>query len=226
MIAGQISTQPAHSGIETTRATSLPRLLSLVGVGFAVALFLGVGFVNIPHDATDAEMAAWWSDSGNTTSVVISGVLITLAALAFHAMIVTLKSRIDVSSRSGDILTQFIAGAGLISAVLMAASRLPILAIAVGMKRDDEPIPGTDLLRYFPQLGYAAMGLSVSLAGVTLLLLGLTAMRLPGIAIWFRWTSLILGAVLAVGGVVIGPLIIPVLLLWAVLFTVEQWRSQ
>lgn len=226
MIAGKLSTQPAQAGMETSRATSLPRLLSLVGIGFALALFLGVGFVNIPHDATDAEMAAWWSDSGNTTSVVISGVLITLAALAFHAMIVTLKSRIGVASRSGEVLTQVLAGVGLISAALMAASRLPILAIAAGMKRDDEPMPGTDLLRYFPQLGYAAMGLSVSLAGVTLLLLGLAAMRLSGFAVWFSWTSVILGAVLAIGGVVIGPLMIPVLLLWAVLFSVEQWRSQ
>jgi len=60
------STAPVRAASRTSR-TSAAKAASASAVLFAVAFFLTVATVNVPHKATDAELLDWWQTSANLT---------------------------------------------------------------------------------------------------------------------------------------------------------------
>ena len=136
------------------------RIGSLAGVGFAIFFFVGVAMLEIPENATDQELVAWWSDSGNRTAAVVSMYLFVLAGLCFLIFLVALRSRLlAVEGGSGD-LTALAVGSGLVfvSLLSVAAAARGVIGFAVESPANNEPLPGPDTLRYLPQIGYAITG--------------------------------------------------------------------
>src|SRR4051812_37420687 len=64
----------------------------------AVALFVTVASVDVPHDPTDAELLHWWQQQSNRTSGVISGVAAIAVAVSF-AVVANYLPRLQGASR-------------------------------------------------------------------------------------------------------------------------------
>ena len=53
--------------VQLTPSTAARKVAAVASALFAVALFMTVASVDVPHDATDAELLHWWQQSGNRT---------------------------------------------------------------------------------------------------------------------------------------------------------------
>ena len=205
------------------------RIGSLAGVGFAIFFFVGVAMLEIPENATDQELVAWWSDSGNRTAAVVSMYLFVLAGLCFLIFLVALRSRLlAVEGGSGD-LTALAVGSGLVfvSLLSVAAAARGVIGFAVESPANNEPLPGPDTLRYLPQIGYAITGTGGLLAAA--LSMAATSVLILRTAVFGRWLAWVgAAAVLAVVGAAIalsGVLAIPALLIWTVAVSISMWRA-
>lgn len=208
---------------------SFTRIGSLAGVGFAIFFFVGVAMLEIPENATDQELVAWWSDSGNRTAAVVSMYLFVLAGLCFLIFLVALRSRLlAVEGGSGD-LTALAVGSGLVfvSLLSVAAAARGVIGFAVESPANNEPLPGPDTLRYLPQIGYAITGTGGLLAAA--LSMAATSVLILRTAVFGRWLAWVgAAAVLAVVGAAIalsGVLAIPALLIWTVAVSISMWRA-
>ena len=58
---------------QLTPSTPARKVAAAASALFGVALFMTVAAVDVPHDATDAELLQWWQQSGNRMSGLVSG---------------------------------------------------------------------------------------------------------------------------------------------------------
>jgi hypothetical protein len=204
------------------------RIGSLAGVGFAIFFFIGVAMLETPENASDQELVAWWSDSGNRTSAVVSMYLFVLAGLCFLVFLVALRSWLLAAEGGRGDLTALVFGSGLVfvSLLSVAAAARGVIGFAVESPTSDESLPGPDTLRYLPQVGYAITGTggllaaAVSMAATSVLIVRTAVFRR-----WLAWVGavavlVVVGAAIALSAV----LAIPALLVWAVAVSAAMWR--
>jgi hypothetical protein len=108
------------------------RLGALAGFAFALSFFVGVAMLEIPRGATDAELVAWWSDSGNRFTAVVSMYLFVLAGLCFLVFLIKLRSRLlAAEGGAGELTALVVASGGVFVAILfVAAAARGVIAIA------------------------------------------------------------------------------------------------
>ncbi len=205
------------------------RIGSLAGVGFAIFFFVGVAMLEIPENASDQELVAWWSDSGNRTAAVVSMYLFVLAGLCFLLFLAALRSRLLAAEGGSGDLTALAVGSGLVfvSLLSVAAAARGVIGFAVESPANNEPLPGPDTLRYLPQIGYAITGTGGLLAAaVSMAATSLIVLRTAAFGRWLAWVGA--AAVLAVVGAAIalsGVLAIPALLIWTIAVSLAMWRA-
>jgi hypothetical protein len=198
-----------------------PRVAALFGVAFAVFLFLGVASLNVPSQATDQELTNWWSKSGNQDSARLSMGFVAISAIAFIVFTSYLRDRLNSGGgTSGNAMFGVALGA---AAVLFATAAIRG-TIANAITRD-EPMPGVDTLRFFPELSYAFMEVAVIASGVAILLGSWAMKQTATFPAWPAWVGFVTGALTVVGGVFVGAFIIPIVLIWALAMSVAVWRN-
>ena len=204
--------------------TSTGRAAALSAITLGVCLFLTVAFVNVPQDATDAELVRWWQDAANRRAGLASG----LAATGVAAAAAVVRHRLGTLPGARD-------------SAWMAFARTMATAVAclwlvtgavramVGHLVDvmGEPLPSPDVLRTVTALNYVLLGLS-GMAALGLMILGVSVavLRDRSWGRWFGWfgvgcAALVLGAVLARYGAYASP----VGILWALGLGVALWRA-
>ena len=125
---------------------------------FGVCMFWTVASVDVPHDASDAELLDWWQQSGNRMSGVISG-LFAMCAATLLAVVANHVHRLD-ATRSSPMWRAFarsMAAAFTAAMLITAATRSAIGHLVDVM---GEPLPSVDVLRYATALNYQVLGLS------------------------------------------------------------------
>ena len=204
------------------------RLGAVAGVAFAVLFFLGTAMLDIPHGLGDEETAAWWADSGNQTTAVVSMYCFAVAGLCFLAFLVQLRSRLLAAEGGGGALTSLVvsSGAVFVAMLFVAAVSRGVIGFAVKSPRADEPIPGTDTLRYLPQIGTTALGVCGLLAAAVAI--GVTSWLIARTRVfprWLAWVGAIAALLIVVASAALsGVLAIPAVLVWAVAASVVMWR--
>lgn len=201
---------------------------AMAGVAFSALLFLAIASFNPLTEATDAEVAAWWADSGNLRDNVISMYLMLASVPCFLLFLVTLRGRLESAEGEGPSLSSFVFAAGLCfaAAVLIAASARGLIAQAV--KFGDEPLPGPDTLRtvtVFSMTTFALVAMPAS--AITLAAASWLIVRARVMAVWVGWTGFIVaGAIAVTTAFLVGPYVLPLLFLWVTATSVELWRTQ
>ncbi len=220
----------AAVGIERAKRVTGGRLGALAGAAFAVCFFLGVAMLEIPKNASDSELVAWWSDSGHQTTAVVSMYLFVLAGLCFLVFLGKLRSRLLAAEGGTGELTALVvaSGAVFVAMLFVAAASRGLIGFAVKSPVNDEPLPGPDTLRYIPQLGYAVTGTGGMLA--VALAIGTTSWLIVKTGAFGRWLAWVGGlAVLAVaiaGALLSAVIAIPAVLVWALAASVALWRGR
>ena len=206
------------------------RLGAVAGAAFALLFFLGTAMLDIPLGLSDAETVAWWSDSGNQTTAVVSMYCFAIAGLCFLVFLVQLRSRLLAAEGGAGALTTLVVASGtvFVAMLLVAAMARGLIGFAVKAPvNDDVPLPGPDTLRYVPQIGTTALGTGGLLAAaVAIATTSWLIVRTGVFSRWLAWvgglaTLLIVAANVALSGV----LAIPAVLVWALCTSVAMWRS-
>lgn len=212
------------TGNRTAEIIKSSRIGAVAAFGFALLLFLTVAVSDVPHDATDTEMITWWSKSSNQNAALVSSVLCLAAASSLLIFLTQLRQRLRSAGSIESATIQFTFSAGVVGVGLLIVSRFGIGVIARAVKMDDQPLPGSDLLRYLPQFGYLAMTSALCILGIAILSAALANRTDPAFGQWWTVTSAGLGLILLIGSAAVGPFIIPVLLLWTIVTGIGLWR--
>ncbi|MGN9911743.1 hypothetical protein ACTMTJ_29815 [Phytohabitans sp. LJ34] len=209
----------------TDRTTTVAaRVASVAALLFAVCLFWTVASVNVPRDATDAELLAWWQDSGNRLAGTVSGVC-AMAAAVLLAVVVSHLRRIPTASGAPAWLALARAmGAAFTATLLVSAALRGVVAHLVD--RMDQPLPSLDVLRYSTALNYTLLNLPVmTTLALTITAISVVTLRTAALPRWIGYVGLGAALVIAVAvAAQIGAYAIPAALLWAVCLSVALWR--
>jgi hypothetical protein len=211
-----------------TARTSAGRIGALAGVAFAFLFFMGVAMLDIPKGATDQELVAWWSDSGNQTTTVVSMYVFVLAGLCFLVFLTKLRSRLLAAEGAPGELTAlvFASGAVFVALLFVAAASRGVIGYATKSSLD-EPLPGVDTLRYLPLTSYTALGIGGLLAAaMTMATTSWLIVRTSVFGRWLAWVGAIAAILIVVANVALsGTFAIPALLIWALATSIAMWRG-
>jgi len=190
---------------------------------------MGTATLNIPRGASDAKLVAWWADSGNQTTAIVSMYLFIVAGLCFLLFLTKLRSRLLAAEAGSGELTSLVvaSGAVFVAMLLVAAASRGVIGFAVKSPGDNESLPGADTLRYLPQTGYAALGIGGLLAAAVAM--ATTSWLIVRTAVFGRWLAW-LGAATALVIVVaaaalVGMVAIPAMLIWVLAVSIAMWRA-
>jgi Tol biopolymer transport system component len=212
----------------TTNRTTGSRIGALAGLVFAFCFFVGVITLELPKNATDQELVAWWSDTGHQTAAILSMYLFVLAGLSFLVFLVKLRARLLAAEGGAGEQTALVFGAGVVfvSMLFVAAALRGVIAFAVKSPVSGESLPGADFLRFVPQIGYAVTGTGGLLAAA--LAMAATSWLIVKTGVfgrWLAWLGAVAAVVVAVAGAALsGVAAIPAVLVWTLATSVALWR--
>ena len=211
-----MSLTPTAPAPSETRSTAAAKVAAVAAILFAAAMFLTVASVDVPHDASDAELLDWWQQESNRTSGVISG-LFAVCAAALLAVLMNHVHHLDETRKSPlwRAFADSMAGAFTAAMLVTAATRSAIGHLVDVM---GEPLPDVDVLRYATALNYQVLGLgAMGALALTILATSVLALRTAAFGRWAAWVGLGCGAVmLAAAGAGFGGFTVPLAILWSV----------
>ena len=209
--------------------TTRSRLGALAGLAFAACFFVGVASLSVPRSVGDAELVAWWSDSGNRTTAIVSMYLFVAAGLCFLVFLAVLRTRLLAAEGGPGELTALAvtSGAVFVAMLFVAAAARGVIAFAVESPANDEALPGADVLRYLPQVGYAITGTGGLLAlALCIATVSWIVHRTRAFGRWLAWLGLAAVVVVTAASLALsGVLAIPAVLVWALAASVALWRG-
>jgi hypothetical protein len=216
-------------GTAITTRTAGGRLGALAGLAFAFLFFMGTAMLDLPHGVSDEKMVAWWSDSGHQLTVIVSMYLFVLAGLCFLVFLAKLRSRLLAAEGGTGELTSLVVAGGVVfvAMLLVAAASRGGIGFAMKAPGDAELLPGPDTLRYFPTIGYAALGAGGLLAAaVAMATTSWLIVRTAVFGRWLAWVGAAAAVLVVVANVALsGMLAIPAMLVWALATSVAMWRG-
>lgn len=205
------------------------RLGAVAGVAFAFLFFMGIVMLNIPQAVNDEKLVAWWSDSGNQLTAVISMYLFVLAGLCFLVFLAELRSRLLAAEGGSGELTSLVvaSGAVFVAMLFVAATSRGVIGFAIKSPANNESLPGADTLRYMPQIGYAALGAGGLLAAaVAMATTSWLILRTAAFGRWLAWVGAAAAILIVVACAgLVGVIVIPAMLVWALATSVAMWRG-
>jgi hypothetical protein len=190
---------------------------------------MGTATLNIPRGASDAKLVAWWADSGNQTTAIVSMYLFIVAGLCFLVFLTKLRSRLLAAEAGTGELTSLVvaSGAVFVAMLLVAAASRGVIGFAVKSPGDNESLPGADTLRYLPQTGYAALGIGGLLAAAVAM--ATTSWLIVRTAVFGRWLAWLGAAsalvIVVAAAALVGMVAIPAMLIWVLAVSVAMWRA-
>ena len=199
----------------------------LSGIGFAIAYLIGTASLNAPLSGTDQKIVEFWSDGGNQTAAVISMYCFAIAGLLFLVFMSNLRARLATLDTGSTKLSEIVFGSGLVFVVMLFVSGVARGVIGFGTKSHwSQPVPNADLLRYLPQVSYAAGGLALLAAAVAITTTSVMILRGGAFGRWLAWLGFVVSLVLVVAnGLLAGVAVIPAMLIWALAASFAMWRS-
>lgn len=218
----------ASDRIEATRVRPAARkVAALSGAAFALAYLIGTASLNAPLRGSDQKIVEFWSGGGNQTAAVISMYCFAIAGLVFLVFMSHVRAFLAASRTASSRLSEVVFGSSLVFVVMLFVSGVARGVIGFATKSHwPQPVPNVDLLRYLPQLSYAAGGLALLAAAVTI---ATTSWMILGGGVfgrWLAWLGFVVSLVLVVAnGALAGVAVIPAMLIWALATSVAMWRS-
>ena len=124
-------------------------------------------------------------------------------------------------------LSEIVFGSSLVFVVMLFVSGVARGVIGFGTRSHwPQPVPSADLLRYLPQLSYAAGGLALLAAAVAIATTSLMILRGGVFGRWLAWVGFVAALVVVVANVFLaGVAVIPAVLIWALAASVAMWRA-
>jgi hypothetical protein len=199
--------------LQQTPSTAARHVGAVASGLFAVALFMTVAAVDVPHDATDAALLQWWQQSGNRMSGLVSGISATCAAVLF-AVVMNYICSLGATVKAPQWRAWLVTG----------AARAVISHLVDVM---DEPLPGTAVLRFATAFNYTLLGQAgMCVLGLSILAVSIVVLRTDALRRWVARVGLVCGVVILAAVIAqYGGLATPVAILWSLSLAVAIWRQ-
>jgi hypothetical protein len=182
---------------------------------FGVAMFWTVASVDVPHDASDADLLQWWQQSGNRMAGVVSGFFAVCAATLL-AVVANHVHRLEATrtSPAWRAFARSMSGAFTAAMLVTGVTRSTIGHLVDVM---NEPLPSVDVLRYATALNYQALGLAAMGAlALTILATSVLALRTGAYARWAAFVGIGCGVLMTGAvGAGYGGFTVPLAILWS-----------
>jgi hypothetical protein len=204
---------------------SAARTAAISAVLFGISFFVTVASVNVPHTSSDTTLLAWWRDSANVTSGMVS-LLFAISTGVLFAVVA--NHLLTLAGRTGQVQTTAFArsmAAAFTATLLVSAALRGVIGHLVQVQ--DEPLPRVDVLRYSTALNYTLLGTSgMATFALTVIAIGIVVLRTGILGRWLGYVGVGCGAlVLAATVALVGAFAIPVAILWALCTAVGIWRE-
>ncbi|RYP86271.1 hypothetical protein EKO23_09975 [Nocardioides guangzhouensis] len=218
-------TQAPAAPVQHAPGTTATKVAAGAAALLAVSLFMTVAVINVPHDPSDQELLAWWQDSGNRWSGVLSGawalgVAVTVPVILNHL------HRMDAAARSPQWLSFARSMGGAVTAVwLVTGAARGTLGHLVDTM--DEPLPGVDVLRFSTALNYTLLGqFGMAVLALCMLAVSVVVLRTGAFGRWLGYVGAACSAVMMAAVLAqVGAIAEPVAILWALCVAVAIWRQ-
>lgn len=224
------ATATAGEHATATARTAGGRLGAVAGLAFSFFFFMGTAMLDLPHGVSDGEMVAWWSDSGNQTTTVVSMYFFVVAGLCFLVFLAKLRSRLlTAEGGTGELTSLAVAsGAIFVAMLFVAAAARGGIGFAITSPVGDEVVPGPDTLRFFPAIGYAALGAGGLLAAaVTMAATSWLIVRTAVFGRWLAWLGAAAALVIVLANIaLVAVMVIPAVLVWSIATSVALARAR
>lgn len=218
-------TTSADRELRKRRSSSNSRIAAGAAALLGISLFMTVAVMNVPHDATDSELVAWWQDSANRFTGTASAIWALLVA-ASAAVVVNHLATVSAAQRSPQWLAFARSmGTAVTGVWLVTAAARGVIAHLVDFL--DQPLPGADTLRAMTALNYMWLGLSgMFVLALLILAVSVVAFRTGAFPRWFGIIGAVCSAVMLVAVVAqYGAFSTPLAILWSLCLSVVLWRS-
>ena len=137
----------------------------------------------------------WWQQSGNRMSGVVSGMSAICAAVLFAVVMNYLRS-LSATAKAPQWLAFARSMGAAVTAVWLVtgAARAAIRHLVDVM---DEPLPGTDVLRFATALNYTLLGLSgMGVLGLSILAVSVVVLRTDALGRWVGYVGVVCAVVI------------------------------
>ena len=192
----------------------------IAAIVFAV-LFV-VGFLlatDTPEgDESNREWVRYFADSDNRRMVVISVMLLALAALAFLIFLGVLRERLRAAAPGAEWLSTIAFASGIVFVAMLGVFGVGVGAISAGVEFGDNPIvTNADVIRSLDSLGFGALLVfGAASAGLLIITTSIVAGRSALLPRWLVVAGYVAGVLVLVGGVLFIPLVLFVLWMLAI----------
>lgn len=223
-----MSTASRTASATATSRVSSPvagRVAAAASVVFGVSMFALVATVNVPREASDEKLAAFWKSSENLTGATVSAYAALLAAICLTVVVNHVRLLVASASAEGHLASFARSMATLCAASLVVVGAMRG-AIAHLVRSEDLPLPGPDALHYATSLGYSLLDLgTMALLGATMLAISVLVLRSRILAKWIGVLGSACGLVtLAAVAAGFGAFATPMAILWGVGLAVAVLR--
>ena len=176
MTLAQTPTEVASDPPAERPSAAARKVAAVAAALFAVALFMTVASVDVPHDPTDSDLLQWWQQQGNRTSGLASGISAICVAVAV-AVVMNYLPRLAATERAPQ-WTAFARSMGAAVTAVWLVTGAARAAVSHLVDVMGEPLPGVDVLRFATALNYTLLGLS-GMAVLSLCILAVSIVVVP-----------------------------------------------
>jgi hypothetical protein len=218
-----IATHSAGVAVRPTRAWAA----ASTGAAFAFFYLIGTASLNAPHGGSDQKIVDWWSKSGHQIEAIISMYSFAIAGLVFLVFMTHVRSFLAGKGTVSSRLSELIASSSTVFVVMLfvAAVARGVTGFAAKSSFGD-PLPHADLLRYLPQLSYAAGSLALLAAAVAITAISAIILRDRTFGRWLAWLGFVVSAAIVIANVFLAAgLVIPAVLIWALAMSAAMLRA-
>lgn len=171
--------------------SQLRQRMSLIGVVFAALMFFALILDNTPDNGKTARWTAYYSQHGNQVRAVVSAYLWVAAGLALLGFLLVLRERMDGRMPLFTLIAGIFAAAGLGIAGAIRGS------VGGTVLFGDAKPPSGELANFLTSTAYPVLVLSAMLPlAVSLLSLGVVAIRTHALPVWIGWFAAVTGVAL------------------------------
>jgi hypothetical protein len=147
---------------------------------------------------SNAEIVAWYADSGNRDQQLVSFFLVLAATLCFVWFLSVLRGRLAEAEGMADAKTALAFGAGLVAVTLWTIASAVWMAISFAVGDSDEFVVDPDMDRLLGNLGYALWFAGTTIALLVVLCTALVSLRTGLLPKWLTWLSFLVALTMVV----------------------------
>lgn len=171
--------------------SQLRQRISLIGVVFAGFMLAALFMDNTPDSSKTAKWAAYYSHHGNQVRAVVSAYLWVAAGLSLLGFILVLRERMDGRMPLYTLI------AGTLAAAAMGITGAIWGSVGGTVLFGNAKPPSGELANFLTSTAYPVLVLSAMLPlAVSLLSLGVVAIRTHALPVWIGWFAVVTGVVL------------------------------